>query len=120
MNIKLSIGAVIILSACSSTETKVSEWKTLKSGENETHLSNLKQLTFGGDNAEAYWSFDIKNLPFKAIPAWGLECDQIFSADVEAFKQDSFKPTLISTGTGRTTCSTFYPIINMCYLQVHI
>ena len=110
MNIKLSIGAVIILSACSSTETKVSEWKTLKSGENETHLSNLKQLTFGGDNAEAYWSFDNKKLTFQSNnPAWGLECDQIFSADVEAFKQDSFKPTLISTGTGRTTCSYFLP-----------
>ena len=32
----------------------------------EKHLKNIKQLTFGGDNAEAYWSFDNKKLVFQA------------------------------------------------------
>lgn len=37
----------------------------------EKHLANLEQLTFGGDNAEAYWSFDNKKLVFQSNnPAW--------------------------------------------------
>src|SRR5204863_7744351 len=43
----------------------------------EKHFKSLKQLTFGGDNAEAYWSFDGTRLTFQATePAWGQECDQ--------------------------------------------
>ena len=45
----------------------------------EKHLKNIKQLTFGGDNAEAYWSFDNKKLVFQANNVWGLKCDQIFT-----------------------------------------
>ena len=44
----------------------------------EKHLKNVKQLTFGGDNAEAYWSFDNEKLVFQANNVWGLECDQNF------------------------------------------
>jgi TolB protein len=45
----------------------------------EVHLKNVRQLTFGGDNAEAYWSFDGKSLVFqrKHEPS-GVMCDQIF------------------------------------------
>ena len=44
----------------------------------EVHLKNVRQLTYGGDNAEAYWSFDGKNLVFQASnPNWGVDCDQI-------------------------------------------
>ena len=32
----------------------------------EVHLKSVKQLTFGGDNAEAYWSFDDKKVVFQA------------------------------------------------------
>src|SRR5210317_456959 len=46
----------------------------------EKHLKNIRQLTFGGDNAEAYWSTDGKSLVFQSNNAkWGLECDQIFT-----------------------------------------
>ena len=46
--------------------------------EQETHLKNIKQLTFGGDNAEAYWSYDNSKLVFQANnPEWGTACDQI-------------------------------------------
>jgi hypothetical protein len=31
----------------------------------ETHFANVQQLTFGGDNAEAYFSFDGKWLVFQ-------------------------------------------------------
>ncbi len=77
----------------------------------EKHLSNLKQLTNGGDNAEAYFSFSGKELTFQSNnKAWGLNCDQIFSMDIDAAVKDSlYKPEMISTGFGRTTCSYFMP-----------
>ena len=75
------------------------------------HLLNITQLTDGGDNAEAYWSFDNKNLSFQSNnAAWGLKCDQIFNLNVaKAKKNKSLKPKMISTGKGRTTCSYFMP-----------
>ncbi|MEI9909814.1 MAG: hypothetical protein WDO71_09165 [Bacteroidota bacterium] len=49
----------------------------------ETHFKNVQQLTFGGDNAEAYWSFDSKYLVFQRTnPKEGLNCDQIFVGKV--------------------------------------
>jgi len=78
---------------------------------NEKHLRNVRQLTFGGDNAEAYWSFDDKALVFQAKnEAWGVSCDQIYYLDPysDAISK-SFKPQLLSTGKGRTTCSYFMP-----------
>jgi len=76
----------------------------------EKHLTNIKQLTFGGDNAEAYWSFDGKKLVFQATnPAWDLSCDQIFTMNISDDLSDGSKPQLISTGLGRTTCSYFLP-----------
>lgn len=77
----------------------------------ESHLKNMKQLTFGGDNAEAYFSFDGKNLSFQSNnKAWGLQCDQIFNMDISKASNDTtYKPPLISTGKGRTTCSYFLP-----------
>ncbi len=71
------------------------------------YLTNIRQLTYGGDNAEAYWSFDNKYLAFQSNnKRWGLKCDQIFNLDIEKAAQDStYKPPMISTGEGRTTCS---------------
>ena len=75
----------------------------------ELHLKNLKQLTFGGDNAEAYFSPDGKNLSFQSNnKAWGLQCDQIFNLAISN-ADSAYKPTLVSTGEGRTTCSYFMP-----------
>jgi TolB protein len=77
----------------------------------ETHLKNLRQLTFGGDNAEAYFSPDGKKLSFQTNnPAWGLKCDQIYWLRLEAQGTDTaFQPHLLSTGDGRTTCSYYMP-----------
>ncbi|MDE3252700.1 MAG: hypothetical protein KGO92_07820, partial [Bacteroidota bacterium] len=45
----------------------------------EKHFANIQQLTFGGDNAEAYWSYDGKSIIFQRTnPKEGLHCDQIF------------------------------------------
>jgi TolB protein len=71
----------------------------------EKHFKSVRQLTTGGDNAEAYFSFDNKKLTFQVTnPAWDVSCDQIYFSDI-----DDFKPALVSTGKGRTTCSYFLP-----------
>ena len=77
----------------------------------ERHLKNIVQLTFGGDNAEAYFSFDNKKLVFQSNNSkWGLSCDQIFILDIKAQSQDTSLPIpMLSTGLGRTTCSYFMP-----------
>ncbi|MBT8218407.1 MAG: PD40 domain-containing protein [Bacteroidia bacterium] len=76
----------------------------------EKHLKNIRQLTFGGDNAEAYWSFDDTKLVFQANnPKWGTECDQIYYLDLNNLPDRSEVAPLLSTGKGRTTCSYFMP-----------
>ena len=69
----------------------------------ETHLADVKQLTFGGENAEAYFSFDGSQLIFQSTRD-GNACDQIY-----AMKTDGSGLRRISNGQGRTTCSFFYP-----------
>jgi len=69
----------------------------------ETHLQNLKQLTFGGQNAEAYFSSDGTRLIFQSTRP-PFECDQIFSMNV-----DGSDVKLLNSGKGRTTCGFFFP-----------
>src|SRR6266496_4235623 len=69
----------------------------------EKHLRNVRQLTFGGENAEAYFSADGKQLIFQSQRE-SLKCDQIFIMNV-----DGSGAHLVSTGKGRTTCSYFFP-----------
>lgn len=71
--------------------------------EQEKHLQNLKQLTFGGQNAEAYFSYDGTKLIFQSTRP-PFACDQIFSMNV-----DGSDVKLLSTGKGRTTCGFFFP-----------
>ena len=88
----------------------------------EAHLKNLRQLTFGGDNAEAYFSFDNESLVFQSNnKAWGLGCDQIFFSSIENFRGTDYKPQMVSTGLGRTTCSYFMPgDSTMLYASTHL
>ena len=76
----------------------------------EKHFKSLQQVTFGGDNAEAYWSFDDQQLIFQSNnKKWGLECDQMFLMNAgETFYNDNIPP-MVSTGMGRTTCAYFLP-----------
>ena len=69
----------------------------------EKHLRNMKQLTFGGENAEAYFSSDGKKLIFQSTRD-GHECDQIYTMNI-----DGSYVKMVSTGEGRTTCSYFFP-----------
>ena len=74
----------------------------------EKHLRNVRQLTFGGDNAEAYFSFDGKWLIFqKTNPAEGIKCDQIFVGKIPSKPDEPFTAKPVSTGKGRTTCAAF-------------
>jgi TolB protein len=76
----------------------------------EKHFANVRQLTFGGDNAEAYFSFDSKYLVFqRKNEKEGIPCDQIWMGKIPTRPEEKFVPKLVSTGTGRTTCSFFYP-----------
>ena len=76
----------------------------------EGHFANVQQLTFGGDNAEAYFSADGQYLIFqKTNPKEGILCDQIWMGRLPQNSTEAFRPKLVSTGTGRTTCAFFYP-----------
>src|SRR3954462_3982770 len=77
----------------------------------DKQLSNIQQLTSGGQNAEAYWSPDGARLIFQSTRG-ALRCDQIFIMNADGSDQH-----MVSTGKGRTPCvfslrdgnHTFYP-----------
>ena len=74
----------------------------------ETHFSNIQQLTFGGDNAEAYWSSDGRYLVFQRTSAKdGIPCDRIYIGKVPEKNGDEFTYKPVSSGKGRTTCGFF-------------
>jgi TolB protein len=111
----LKVKFISLLASClllaASPEKKNIQQNTLLYP-NEKHFRNVRQLTFGGDNAEAYWSFDGKMISFQSNnPAWGLKCDQIFFMPVEGMdlRAGNTRPKMISTGLGRTTCAFFLP-----------
>ena len=75
----------------------------------EKHFKSIKQITFGGNNAEAYWSYDDSMMIFQSdYGKWGVECDQMFLMQLGETFQDTIPP-MISTGMGRTTCAYFLP-----------
>jgi TolB protein len=69
----------------------------------ERHLASLRQLTFGGENAEAYWSFGFDRIIFQSTRP-PFSADQIFT-----MRADGSDVRLVSTGKGRTTCAYFLP-----------
>jgi len=70
----------------------------------ERHLRNVRQLTFGGENAEAYFSGNGRKLIFQS-KSGGFGCDQIFTMNAA----DGSARRLVSTGDGATTCSYIFP-----------
>jgi Tol biopolymer transport system component len=92
-----------------STEVQTDTNKDSLIFKEERHFKSIQQVTFGGDNAEAYWSFDDKQLIFQSnFKNWGVNCDQMFLMNKDETFKDS-KPPMISTGKGRTTCAYFLP-----------
>lgn len=70
----------------------------------ERRFASLTQLTFEGENAEAYFAADGGSLIFQRRHAGEYECDQIFTIGT-----GGGEPDLVSTGRGRTTCAFFFP-----------
>ena len=68
----------------------------------ERHIANLRQLTFGGENAEAYFSRDGKRLIFQSTRD-GRTCDQQYIMNI-----DGSNVHRVSTGGGKTTCGYFF------------
>ena len=90
--------------------------------EGERHLANMRQLTFGGNNAEAYWNASSDQLVFQSdfaeINPQG--CDQIFVMNSNGSTLDGGSAyRLVSTGKGRTTCSYFLPDGRIIYGSTH-
>ncbi len=84
----------------------MSEWpdsRAVASNPEEKHLSNVRQLTFGGQNAEAYWSKDGQKIVYQSLQP-GFPDEQIFLMNA-----DGSGKQLISTGKGRCTCSYLSP-----------
>ena len=68
----------------------------------EPHLRNVRQLTNGGENAEAYFSADGRRLVFQSSRD-GRSCDQEYVMNV-----DGSDVHRVSNGSGKTTCGFFY------------
>jgi hypothetical protein len=89
----------------------------------ESALGDLQQLTFGGENAEAYWAFDGQRLSLQARPK-GLPgapeqpgCDRIYVLPV---KPQAGPLTQVSSGLGGTTCAHFQPGGRLVYTSSHL
>ncbi len=107
----IAASTLLVIASCNNssklTTTTDLAVDTLRYPE-ESHLKNVQQLTFGGDNAEAYWSFDGKYLVFQRTnPKEGINCDQIFVGRVPTKPGEKFTYKMVSTGKGRTTCAYF-------------
>ena len=96
--VMIACAAGVVLTADRGQKSGEPAWKA-----KETHLRNVRQLTSGGENAEAYFSPDGKRLVFQSTAASG-GCDQIYSMAI-----DGSDRRLVSTGKGRTTCGYFVP-----------
>jgi TolB protein len=81
----------------------VAQVRTFAPEKGEVHLANLRQLTNGGENAEAYWSADGKWITFQSSRE-GRTCDQQY-----VMKADGSEIKRISDGRGKTTCGWFFP-----------
>ncbi len=81
--------------------------------DDEPRLANLRQLTDGGENAEAYWSPDGGELSFQATRA-GAECDAIYRMNADGSGERQ-----VSVGGGRTTCAYIRNDGSLLYASTH-
>jgi hypothetical protein len=115
-----AVGALVLCAACAASQpgpttapppatrtssaTKPAATAPLPLPE-EVHLADLRQVTFGGENAEAYWAWTRHELIYQARPA-DQACDRIYRIDPFAA---GAAPIPVSSGQGATTCSFFLP-----------
>ena len=94
---------IVICAAAAALYPAPPAYDTPQPAAAERHLKNIRQLTHGGENAEAYFSADGRRLVFQSTRP-GVPCDQIFT-----IKIDGTDERRISNGAGRTTCGYFTP-----------
>ncbi len=98
----LSVSSV---TACGSLETELGSFgyqpifsflqKDNLAAKDEKHLKNVRQLSFGGENAEAYFSSDAKHLIFQSKRD-GRGCDQMYTMNA-----DGSNVRMVSSGESR-------------------
>ena len=101
-------GAVALLGACSQSRSTTSQAATpltvegVPADSGESHLANIRRVTNGGENAEAYFSADGQWLTFQSTRD-GRTCDQQYTMRV-----DGSAVHRVSIGSGKTTCGYFF------------
>ncbi len=108
MRIKTPSTFLLVLAAVLVGSDQTLSSETIKDNQplnysGENHFKNLRQLTFGGQNAEAYFSHDGKELIFQSTRG-DLQCDAIFRMN-----SDGSNVRMLSSGKGVTTCSFIAP-----------
>ncbi|MCP9464888.1 MAG: hypothetical protein NNA25_08830 [Nitrospira sp.] len=115
------VAALCLSVGCTANEARKESTRAVThpsvSNPTERHLGQIRQLTFGRQNAEAYFSFDGRKLIFQSTNDWtkglavatkpagaGLGCYQMYVMDIETGHVQ-----MVSTGKGATTCGYFYP-----------
>ncbi len=94
------IGSAVAIKA-DDTKPADSSMATIFPG--EVHLKNIRQLTFGGQNAEAYFNHDASQIIFQSSRD-GHDCDAIY-----IMNSDGSNVHQVSSGKGTTTCSFIQP-----------
>ena len=109
MNLRLAVLALLSV-GCAGTSSRSSvpapasvQPRVVAAESGETRLTNIRQLTFGGQNAEAYWSADGTRISFQSTPDSTAGCDQIY-----VMNADGSGKRRVSNGLGKTTCAYFY------------
>jgi Tol biopolymer transport system component len=103
MLVRLPISAALLGAAVSFAAHAQARDARVASEPGESHLTNIRQLTFGGQNAEAYWSSDGQWITLQSTLA-GMQCDQQY-----VMRADGSDVRRISNGRGKTTCGWFLP-----------
>ncbi|WHZ24158.1 MAG: ACT domain-containing protein [Nitrospira sp.] len=108
----------VLMNMAGAAETKQAKAPAKQNASAERHLANVRQLTFGRQNAEAYFSFSGNKLIFQSTNNWmkdtfaaamkpadePLGCYQMYVMDLGS---DTIR--MVSTGVGATTCGYFFP-----------
>ncbi len=98
-----------LVTACSAPQATTSPTPTAAvniarpSDTGEPHLTNIRQITDGGENAESYFSSDGKWVTFQSSRD-GRTCDQQY-----VMRTDGTGTRRVSNGNGKTTCGWFLP-----------
>lgn len=102
-NFLAGLFSIIVILNLLSCGKKVDDTAKVTLFDGEKHFANVKQLTFGGENAEAYFSYNADKLIFQSTHG-DMNCDAIFMMNA-----DGSDVQQVSSGEGATTCSFIAP-----------